>query len=421
MAGFPSRATLPYAGSEWAAEARRIGEYLQGCVRRATDGSLVWLKPPRPDREAAGPLSLGPHLYAGCVGVALFLAALGYVQDDAPMRDLAARTLGPLRRRLVATIAAERSGQESGLRLGGLLGIGGLVYSFVRIAGWLDDTALIAEAAELATLIHPDRIAADENLEVMYGSAGAIFGLLALDAAVPGAMVDGLSPLARAVLCGEHLLCSRTVFATAAGERACSWPARGGAPLSGFAHGASGVAAALARLAERTGRADFLAAALEGAVFESTCYAPERRNWRASASPDSSMMTAWCNGAPGIALARLRLAAAVGGGDRRIGDELEVALATTHEAPPTGYDFVCCGAMGCSEILLEAGLALDRPDLVAKAEQLAAGVVARAALREHPPSHPHYNPGFFRGAAGIGYALLRLDHPADLPCVLALD
>ena len=129
-------------------------------------------------------------------------------------------------------------------------------------------------------------------------------------------------------------------------------------------------------------------------------------------------MMAWCNGAPGIALGRLQLTALLDG-EEEIEDDLALALDITRDAEESNFDFVCCGNMGRAEILLTAATRLGR-DLLAASHALASGVADRGFLRQLEPTHPHYNPGFFRGAAGVGYAFLRCAEPA-LPCVLSLE
>jgi lantibiotic modifying enzyme len=80
-------------------------------------------------------------------------------------------------------------------------------------------------------------------------------------------------------------------------------------------------------------------------------------------------------------------------------------------------DHPCCGHLGRAELLLAAG----HPE---RALDLAGQVVARARSagtydisRETPDGR--YAPGFFQGISGIGYQLLRLTHPGQLPSVLA--
>ena len=52
--------------------------------------------------------------------------------------------------------------------------------------------------------------------------------------------------------------------------------------------------------------------------------------------------------------------------------------------------------------------------------KLASQVVARAEEKGHYGYGPilDFHPGFFQGASGIGYQLLRLAYPEQLPSVL---
>ena len=106
--------------------------------------------------------------------------------------------------------------------------------------------------------------------------------------------------------CGDHLLQKRS--ATDAGHCAwrLPWTSR---PLTGFGHGAAGIACALARLGHATGERRFVDAACEGIAYECAVFSVEAGNW-----PDFRglpgetgpvYMNAWCHGATGIGLGRL--------------------------------------------------------------------------------------------------------------------
>jgi lantibiotic modifying enzyme len=77
--------------------------------------------------------------------------------------------------------------------------------------------------------------------------------------------------------------------------------------------------------------------------------------------------------------------------------------------------------------VLTCGRILEREDLVGRAVGHAAIVVQRSIEQggfsvNRPGSDiGGFEPGFFRGAAGIGYELLRLAHPVELPSVLAFE
>src|SRR6185295_17453981 len=84
--------------------------------------------------------------------------------------------------------------------------------------------------------------------------------------------------------------------------------------LLGFAHGASGIACALAALGRAAGRVDFVAGAREAVRYERSYFRPAEGNWpdlRSFARPpqgaEPPCVVAWCHGASGIGMARLRL------------------------------------------------------------------------------------------------------------------
>ncbi|MDF5728674.1 MAG: hypothetical protein PUP92_11725 [Rhizonema sp. PD38] len=85
--------------------------------------------------------------------------------------------------------------------MGGAVGLGSLIYALVRCSQFLGETTLMEDAKQLATLITPDLIAADRNLDITAGAAGTIMGLLTLYNAIAEQSV-----LTTAISCGEHLL-----------------------------------------------------------------------------------------------------------------------------------------------------------------------------------------------------------------------
>ncbi|HEY4592075.1 MAG TPA: lanthionine synthetase LanC family protein, partial [Thermoanaerobaculia bacterium] len=105
---------------------------------------------------------------------------------------------------------------------------------------------------------------------------------------------------------------------------------------------------------------------------------------------------------------------------------LRAALETTLAYSQLTSDGLCCGNLGRAEILLRAYEALGEEGLLRGAEEIATRAVARS--REQGGDYlwsgkadGRFVPSFFTGAAGVGYALLRLARPSLLPCVLALE
>jgi type 2 lantibiotic biosynthesis protein LanM len=357
---------------------------------------------------------LGSTLFDGTAGVAVFLAALSRALGDEDLRHLSLGAVEPLRRLLAELVADPERAAGVRLRIGGLVGLGSFLYAFVKLADILEEPSLLEDAHQCTALLTKERIEQDQRLDVYLGSAGTILALLSLEQ-------KSSSPtnLDLACECADHLLASRKSW----DGHPRAWAAPEQRPLTGFSHGAGGIAYALLRLYHLVGRAEYREAALEGLEFERSFYLPEQRNWRDLRQQDVRTMTSYCHGAPGIALARLAIRHLVD--DPRIDDEIAVGIETTVRHGLGGLDHVCCGNMGRAEILLRASQALDRPDLRACAEELAIQVLDRAQTTGRffwlPQNQDVWNPTLFSGAAGIGYTLLRLAGQDENPCLLLLE
>lgn len=418
---------LPAAGRERArspiAAATALAEEIGRCAVRLSDGSVTWLLPGTVNGR---PRPVGPHVYDGTTGVALFLGAFHHVTGEKAAGDLARHAVAPLRRKLRELVRAPERAQSLRLGVGGLVGLGSFLYAFVRLARWLQDEALLAEARQLTALLTPERIAGDERLDVMNGAAGALLALLALEREAPGPGADGRSPLAVAVDCGRHLLGRRVSWK----GMPKAWPGPDRPPITGFAHGAAGIAYALSRLHQCTGDRRLEAAAREGFAFERALYQPRQKNWLDTRSGRLLEQSAWCHGAPGIALGRFAALAAVDEPELR--EDAETAIEITRAGAIERFDHLCCGNLGRVEILLLAERALGREDLGREGRDLADRVLARyrstgrfrldptgvgvdSVTEESPPL-----PMLFFGLAGIGYVLLRVAGRDELPSPLLL-
>ena len=241
--------------------------------------------------------------------------------------------------------------------IGGATGLGSIIYALTVISKCLNDNGLLADAHVAAELFTDDLIAADKQLDVMGGSAGAILGLLRLYRDTQSSDV-----LMRATRCGEHLLGQRRVGP----EDRRSWSGQVSGPqgLNGMSHGAAGFAYALASLAAATGRGEFAMAASECVAFEDSSYNAERNNWpdfRGNGVPGWPCQ--WCHGAPGIGLARIATIKQGGLDSERLSTDIRNALMGVERSWPVHVDTLCCGTLGSIEFFCEAGSALGRNDL----------------------------------------------------------
>ncbi|HEY9634724.1 MAG TPA: type 2 lanthipeptide synthetase LanM family protein [Coleofasciculaceae cyanobacterium] len=356
---------------------------------------------------------LGINLYDGLPGVVLFLAYLGDITKEERYTTLAQAALTTLRHKI---------GQSFLKSIGGFNGRGGLIYTLAHLGVLWNEPALLAEAQAVVELL-PAMIDLDEHFDIISGAAGCIGSLLSLYRCYPSDRT-----LAVAIQCGEYLIARAQPM-----EHGIGWlPKFGGTkPLTGFSHGAAGMAWALLELAAVTGEERFRKAALEAIAYERSLFRPEVSNWpdlrdfattlQADNNNQHTCMTAWCHGAPGIGLARLRCLQHLDDAETR--SEINAALKTTLAHGFGGNHSLCHGDLGNLELLLQASEILDEPQWGHQVNHFAAIILE--SINQHGwlcgiPLGVE-SPGLMTGLAGIGYELLRLAEPTRVPSVLMLE
>jgi hypothetical protein len=377
-------------------------------------------------KRPGGPITptssaLGPELYSGASGIALFLAQLFRATGAIEQRRTALAAVAGALRQLEALPSGDERPALS-LYFGPL----GVAWAARRVAALLEDDAI--EAAASAALARVTRARPkDARLDMMSGCAGAIPILLDLER---GTGQAGFGQLARDL--GSEL-CQTAIC----DGDTCRWPPERASgpgittvPLGGLSHGASGMGLALFELYAATGRADFLETARGAFAFEDSLYDASRKNWRdlRDSETENRFACAWCHGAPGIAIAALRAAEIDQERRATYRRTAEIALATTLDAidqniAATRLDAsLCHGLAGLGEIALSVGRSLADPSGPARSHQLAIALIERHGLTHSWPSGVPSrgpNPSLFLGLAGIGYWLLRLHDPEAVPSLLA--
>jgi lantibiotic biosynthesis protein len=207
--------------------------------------------------------------------------------------------------------------------------------------------------------------------------------------------------------------------------------------LTGFSHGASGIALALLELAAVTHDARFRDTAVAGFDYERQHFNAEQENWPDFRIFDDelpgtqrtpSYLTAWCHGAPGIGLTRLRGYEITR--DPTMRREAEAALRTTarviRDTAGTSASYALChGIFGNSEVLLHAAAAFNDESYRRVAETVALKAAERYLDDDGacPCGVPGggETPNLMLGLAGIGYHNLRLDDLLQNPPILLVS
>jgi lantibiotic modifying enzyme len=263
--------------------------------------------------------------------------------------------------------------------------------------------------------------------EILSGSAGVIPVLLKLHGTYGHRFL-----LDTALHHGERLLQSAH-----RGEKGWSWASAETQPydnLTGFSHGTSGVAWALLELhnknPDKNNDARFLHAAQEAFRYERSWYNPEQENW-----PDfryvpqlgsPAYLTAWCNGAGGIGMSRIRAYQLLG--DHLCRSEAEIAVKTTTRLSAEalsnnqGNYSLCHGYCGNAELLLYAGEVFGDERAIQWVHHMAEDALRKFGAENTPwrcgTQNYEETPDLMLGLAGIGHFYLRLHDRQRVPSVL---
>lgn len=364
--------------------------------------------------------ALGPDLYGGAAGVALFMAQAHRATGERLYARVASAALA------AADAQWRHQAGPVGFYSGGL----GLAWAMLGTAELVDapdwaerGVALLTELCEWAP--------APGLLDITSGSAGVICALLDLLSRAAPLGLDRDALLACAQRHAQHL-----IDACVPTDRGLHWPAPGGPAgsfgLCGLSHGTAGMAWALRALHDVTPDPRYLQAAAEGHRYERSWFNADDQNWpdlRSLYDPTLGdgkrlgYMSAWCHGAPGVGLARL----AVHQLDPELAPlgEIQAALQTTRVglqlALRTGQGnfCLCHGHAGNADLLIEAGHRLGDAEALELARQV--GLLGQRLYSDAPWPCGVLNggetPSLMLGLAGIGWFYLRLHDPA-VPSVL---
>ncbi|GHO82069.1 type 2 lanthipeptide synthetase LanM family protein [Dictyobacter formicarum] len=400
--------------------AREIGDRLIATAFHS-DEIVEWLELAQLGEQEWQVVFTDADLYNGSAGIALFLAYLGKQTGAEQYTTLARKALTATRIKVHMHIV---QGDDYGL--GAFIGLGSFIYLLTQLGTLWQDEQLHVEAEQLIQQLSPV-IARETVFDVNGGVAGCLLTLLSLYKVKPTQTI-----LQIALECGEHLLAH--MRSTPEGK---GWsPTDNQVPLTGFAHGNAGIALSLFQLYAISGEQRFLATAREAVAYETAHYSPERKNWRnlrkqrlattqiqtpsSQDEEEAAYMVAWCHGAAGIALARLGSLEA----DPldAIYSDITAALETTLEQGFGANHSLCHGDLGNLDILLSADQMLATDKYQADIQRLSAMLLQSIREQGWITGVPQgiETPGLMTGLAGIGYALLRLAAPTQIPSVLLL-
>lgn len=356
-------------------------------------------------------------LYDGVIGIGTFMSALYRVTKKTEIKETALSAIETFRKSLHASFNPLPIHR---LPLGLGSGLAGMIRGLMVMGEYLEEDSLIDDAVKIAKSIQRKQIDQDKQLDILGGSAGLLTVLIDLYKQTG----DG-ELLELAKHCGEHLLKQRVETETGHKMWMIGIEKQ---PLTGLGHGAAGYASALHQLATVTKEEAFKEAALEALAYENSLYEPEYKNWPdlrknpfEKDSNKKAFMMGWCSGAPGVGLARMNMLES--NSEQVIGQDIEKAVQFTRSLKQELSDHICCGHAGGIDLLIEASLLRNRPDLLEEARERMGMVIGRMQHNGHyllngSDHGAIFNPSFFQGISGIGYQLLRCIAPDEIKSLL---
>lgn len=413
-------------------EAIRIGDELLSTRRLEAGQAVCWPSLSLSSDGETVERSCSRGLYDGTSGVSLFLAELYAHSGESRFLEAAREALHSL-----GPHTGEHDRPSGGL-FTGELGIALAWCRVFQITGEQD-----ARNAALAIALEYTKDSAAQPCDLLNGTAGHMLGLLHVHRVCGDARL-----LEAAKSCLARLL-DRVEF----GASGVYWDRDPQAidGLCGLSHGSGGVAFALLELGAYVGNRAFSWLAALAFAHEDQHFDEELQNWpdlrvRAYTANEAARhlqlyrsdevaffsnpksMLAWCHGAPGVGLARLRAYELLGLDSYAA--RARQAIARTNEGardesqrPPSFT--LCHGLGGNAELDLEASTHLGDDDLGDCAAEVVEqilevrtqGGALASGLQSIDPGLE--DPSLFLGNAGVGMFLLRARDPRSTPSILA--
>ncbi len=397
-------------GQEFLQQATDIGDYL---LRTKIIGQnngrqdATWISTVlEGSKEVAWRLSpVGLDFYNGNSGIVLFLGYLAELTGKESYREAAREGLIPVLNDLF------KLHEHPNWSLGAYSGIGGSMFTVSRLAQIWQDEALF-QAIESTLPAYIQLISTDRIYDYIGGAAGAldillhIYKLTGLELALDGA-----------VKCGKHLVASAQELEGGG----IGWPSEVSATaLTGYSHGNAGMAAVLSALYRVTGERTLLHSVSQALVYERRYYDHTVKNWLTPGREGASI--AWCHGAPGVLLSRLRLREN-GYNDDLLEQEIHTALDTTLKQGLGNNRSYCHGDFGQLEILLYANKTLNQVKLASQIQSVQYQLVelVRSKMWNYGVARGTDAKGVMVGVAGIGMGLLKQYQPEFVPDLLCLE
>lgn len=390
---------------------RRVGQYvLQQSITAEGSQDVSWISTMIKGIDeiswTISPVNL--DFYNGVAGIGFYFSYLGkLIPEDRRFEDITKRCVNTVIESL-HELQKQTIDWTPYIELGGFTGIGSYIY-FLQHASVNQQRPEWFQAALQFLPLMKELIDKDEQFDVTGGAAGALMVLLSLYEQQPDKEI-----LVLAEQCVRHLQRNATVMSTGIAWRDPYHQKF----YTGFAHGSSGILAALAKYNKLMEDHSVRRTIEDGLLFERSMYVADEKNWKSVGRDQLSV--AWCHGAPGILLSRHILRDS-GYHDAVLQSEIDSGIETTLRLGLDNNRSFCHGDFGQLEILnnfsnQNSAVKAATSDLSGRlfeyySKHRLTGGVSRGVEAI----------GLMLGWSGVGYGLLQQAFPGRLPQILHLS
>ena len=362
--------------------------------------------------------ALNLDFYSGTAGVLFYLVSVNKILKNLILEETITGTVNQILSQ-IPHIAIQG-------KLGFHTGLSGIAYALITAGEHFKNNTWIEKGLQLMYEI--DSLALEEQgLDVIDGAAGTIPLLIRY-----AQQYKRTQLLKVAEKLGNHL-----IQKAQKSSQGISWNTAGPQKqnLTGQAHGTSGIATGLLDLYVATKKEAYKETALKAFEYESHHFSHQHQNWAdfrdfsqifgLNNIPDESSFNscAWCHGAAGIALSRLRASQVLNDSEMR--KQAEIAIHKTLQElrlQPNESTSLCHGIAGNADILISASQILNKPELMLKANESGDYMMKELLQKSIPFTNGLHNtydiPDMMLGSAGVGYFFLRLYDAKQFESVL---
>ena len=202
-------------------------------------------------------------------------------------------------------------------------------------------------------------------------------------------------------------------------------------PLTGLAHGQSGIAIALLNAWDIIEVPQLREIAESLIEYETTCFSNKEGNWfdfrkfnvklrgfEGNNNYEPRFMYGYCSGAPGIGLARI--IASRNTNSLKYEVDIRRAIEFCKNKSIIGNDSLCCGSSAWIDLLVEASLYYEDEELLDIASEICAAIIPKKNHKGYIISSLNGTAdiSLFKGYSGIAYQFMRVLDPKKIPSII---